>query len=353
MKKGIVLILSLLTTSTFAQMTTQRNGLAEEFGSAHCPPCKTFFDNYHPALVSLNANDTAAHLNAITYQMFYPGSDPSYNLHARQRYDYYTILGIPDLKINGSSIYTGATYQQLHTALDTSRNEPAEIKITGNYIIDPQTNIMDITVKVMPLNDIKQSLKVHVAVLEHHYTYTGNTIGQPDYYFVMRRMFPDGNGIKEDTWSSNIPKNYQYTQSFVVSNPPLYGSFDFWGNPLMSDLLVFVQDSASRKIYQSQIIKSSLPGMSIKNTEKEETIACFPNPASNLIYLGINNKRNQSYQISVYSLDGRIVHSEPTQILQAGRHSIQLNISNWTNGVYTVVIEHNQTRTIKKVVVKN
>lgn len=349
MKKAIVVMMYMGSTlAVQAQTTTQRNGLSEEFGSAHCPPCKTFFDNYHPALISINANDTAAHVNAICYQMFYPGTDPSYNLHARQRYDYYTVTGIPDLKINGRSIYTAGTQQQYYTALDTSRIEPAEIKISGSYIINPQTNTMDIVVNVTPLTSIKKSLKVHVAVLEHHYVYTGNTINQPDYYFVMRRMFPDGNGITESSWVANTQKNYVYNQTFAVNNPPAYGSFDFWGNPVMSDLLVFVQDSATRKIYQSQIIKASLPTTSIDSPEPEQGVACFPNPAKGIIYLGIMADKTEKYQISAYSIDGKQIYTSPDYVLQAGKHSIQIDVLNWPNGAYTLQIQNGRNRIVKR-----
>ncbi len=89
---------ALFTTNTGAQ-TVQRNGLAEEFSSSSCHPCKDLYEEYHPATVSIGVNETDSHVNAVHYQINFPlPVDFSYNAHAQQRYDYYPILGLPALK---------------------------------------------------------------------------------------------------------------------------------------------------------------------------------------------------------------------------------------------------------------
>ncbi len=332
-------LLCLPALSVIAQ-TTQRNGLAEEFSASTCHPCKDLNDEYHPACVSIGVNDTATHVNAMAYQMDYPGNgDLSFNLHCQQRYSYYNLWGLPSLKINGKGIATNALQPALYTALDTSRQYPSWFKINGTYLIDAAANKLRITVNIIPLISLNGKYRVHIAAVERHYAnYTDTAdVDMPDYYHVMRRMFPDGNGKAENSWTANVTKTYTYTVNYYVNNPPMMGSFDFWGNPYQSDLIAFVQDSTSKRIMQSQVIK---PAWYVASSISElnnsiSNVMCYPNPAKDYLHVGFTLEQKQNVQVQLIDLMGRELYVNKAS-LDAGAHQFNLPVQQFLPGVYTI-----------------
>lgn len=343
---SLVTLFVFLAWNTNAQ-TTQRNGLAEEFSASTCLPCKYFNDEYHPACDSIGVNDTANHVNAISYQMDYPGfGDLSYNLHAQQRYNYYFILGLPHLKVNGKGIATNLMEPMLYTALDTSRSAPAKFKITGNYGINTQTQQLNITVNVKCLTTVSGKFRVHIATIERHYKNYADTddVDMPDYYYVMRRMFPDGNGKAETSWTANVIKTYTYNVPYQINNPPSQGSFDFWNSPLSSDLIAFVQDSISKRILQSQLIKPALtvtttPGPNgIHELSPIDGFTCYPNPAKDFVHVGLTLKRKEYLLVQVYNLEGNCIYSE-THPQNIGHQRLDIPVEQFPKGLYCLRLQ--------------
>ncbi len=351
MLKPLLLVAGISSVFAASAQNVQRNGLAEEFSASTCHPCKDLYDQYHPALVSINANDTSAHVNAISYQMDYPGTgDASYNLHAQQRHDYNLVLGLPTLRINGQGINTSSTQAQLYTALDTSRNKPAHMKITGSYEVNLSAQTLDINVSVLPLTNLTGKYRVHVAVVERHYTNPANTVNMPDYYFVMRRMFPDGKGKAEYSWSANTAKTYHYNQAFSINNPPAQGSFDFWGNPLMSDVIVFVQDSVTREILQSQLILPRSP-LSVHETDFAQQVLCYPNPADNYLYFSFSNSKPIVCALQMTDASGRLMYQVEEHSFAAGVHQYAIPTGGFPKGLYFITLSSEQGRMTRKVVI--
>lgn len=347
---GLLCIGALSTRS----QTTQRNGLGEEFSASTCHPCKDFNEEYHPATVSIGVNDTANHVNSISYQMLYPGSgDLSYNQHVEQRSAFYSIFGIPHLKVNGKGIATNLLQPALYTALDTSRNAPAKFRINGSYEIDPQNSLLKITVNVIPLVSATGKYRVHIAAVERHYTNLADIadVNMPDYYHVMRRMFPDGKGKAEYSWTANTQKTYTYTAPYLVNNPPAQGSFDFWGNPYLSDLVAFVQDSTSKRIMQSQVIKPSLTPVSLKEEGKEAGhMLCYPNPANNYLHVGFTLAQQQEVQVRVTDLSGRSLYAN-TWLFYPGAHQFNVPVQELSPGLYHVELISGGNKTVKPVAI--
>lgn len=335
-------LVALISLYQASAQNTQRNGLAEEFSASSCHPCKDLNDEYHPACVSINVNDTSSHVNAIAYQMDYPGlGDLSYNLHCQQRYDYYNITGLPFLKINGKGIATNLQQSMLYTALDTSRKNPTQFNITGTYEINDNLQTLKIAVNITPLVNLSGKYRVHVAVTERHYTNNATTVNMPEYYNVMRKMFPDGTGTAEYAWTTNTTKSYSFNDFYMVNNPPAQGSFDFWGNPYMTDLIVFVQDSVSKEIIQSQVIKPA-PALSIRDIHQLSNIICYPNPAKDHVYIGFNTAKKQVVSMQVTDLTGRSVYTYSTS-LNAGTHELYLPTLQLANGAYVLRLSGEQS----------
>lgn len=333
--------------------TTQRHGLAEEFSASSCFPCKMLNDVYYPATVSIGVNDTTNHVNAISYMMNYPGNgDLSYNQHSQQRYNYYTLTGLPALKINGLGIPGNQIITPYYyTALDTSRNAPARFKIDGTYELNSQASVMNVTVNIRPLTTLSGKYRVHTAVVERQYFNYADTdyVDMPEYHYVMRRMFPDGNGKAEYSWTANVTKTYTYTASYQVNNPPAQGSFDFWGSPFLSDVIAFVQDSSTRRIMQSKLIK---PLASIATSIQEagyavQNVLCYPNPAEDDLHVSFTLEQKQEIRIQLCDLSGRIVYSD-CRPLDAGAHQLNLPMQHFSPGLYTVQVSAGRDKAAKQ-----
>lgn len=349
--KNTFLVVSLITVFDAAAQNYQRNSLIEDFSNEECHPCHDMAVNFHPAILSLSVNDTGAHVNLIAYQLDFPGSDPSYNLHAQQRADFYGVVGIPFARLNGNrGVNQQFTQQQYYDFFDTSRNATSSIKLSGSYTFNTATKQITANVTAISSSALNGPYKIYTVLTERHYHSTTSSIGMDDYYFVMRRMLPDGKGRTETVWTANIPKQFQYTATYQTSNPPAVGSFDFWGNPLMSDMVVFVQDTITKEVLQSQVFKPSFP-TSVQ--EQDKTInawLAYPNPAQNNMSIAIDLKMKTDVSFVMRDMAGKVVHSRNIITLPVGRTAFNIDVAPFSNGIYTVELSAGKERVCKQVV---
>jgi len=66
-------------------------------------------------------------------------------------------------------------------------------------------------------------------------------------------------------------------------------------------------------------------------------ISLFPNPVTDILNIRTNNTEVQSCTIEIYTIDGRLIHSEIVD-LSSTNHSIQ--VTNYTSGVYLCKINN-------------
>jgi hypothetical protein len=85
---------------------------------------------------------------------------------------------------------------------------------------------------------------------------------------------------------------------------------------------------------------------SVKNTNLG-SVGLFPNPSNAETTLKINAVSAANANISIVNILGQTVYNQ-TANLSAGHNSIRLDVSDFAAGVYNVVIESNNTSTVKK-----
>jgi hypothetical protein len=71
--------------------------------------------------------------------------------------------------------------------------------------------------------------------------------------------------------------------------------------------------------------------------EKNNKILLFPNPVEDQFNIRINSSNAQSCTIEIYSIDGRLIHSEKTA-LSSDNHAI--NVSGYASGIYLCKINN-------------
>jgi hypothetical protein len=257
------------------------------------------------------------------------------------------LTGIPAVKVNGKAVNQMFDEQSFHTTFDTSRNTPSSVTISGSYIINEATQELKLDFSATALTPLQGPYKIYAAVVERHYTNPGSSIGMFEYYFVMRKMFPDGNGKIESTWAANTAKQFQYTTTYAVNNPPLSGSFDFWGNPMFSDLVVFVQDTVTRQILQSQVIKPSTPTHIAEQDNNINNAMLYPNPAKDYVSIAFDIKQKGNATIQITDISGKTVQTLQTKELFAGRHEINITTGRLNSGTYILQLFSGNGKVVK------
>jgi len=330
---------------TGASQGVARSGLIEEFSSSTCPPCATFNATFDPLIVSNNSNAASSKFNVVKYQMNWPspGTDPSYNAHGLARRTYYSVSGIPDHFTNG---LTGGAGDQAE--IDASKANPAVAAITGTYFLKGADSII-CTVTVTPYITTTTPFKLHVAAVERQYNFTGTTT-QTNYVRIMRMMFPDGNGTTLANLTAGQSQSFTFRAKYTVGNVT-QNSLNFWGNPIGSDLVAFVQDNTNKDVIQSFATPASTT--SVNSIENISSLSVFPNPAVDFAEVGFRNTVAMNVGVRVFDMMGKMVFEKAATTYESGLNAIQIPVNQFSNGLYNVqIITNNGTLTEKITVAK-
>lgn len=79
-------------------------------------------------------------------------------------------------------------------------------------------------------------------------------------------------------------------------------------------------------------------------------ILIYPNPFSAFINVKFELNISSELQIIVYSNNGSEVYSSTLQYLQKGEHELQIDLSKYSDGIYSIVLASNEMKISKNVV---
>ena len=335
-------------TSNFAVATSSvpRNGIIEEFSSSTCAPCASFNATFDPLIQTNNVNLPSSHFNAVKYQMNWPspGNDVSYNNDGLTRRTYYNVSGIPDHFTNGAQGTSGN-----QSEIDASKTAPAYVTLSGSYEIKNDSIIAKVTVTPnFSLSGV--NYKLLLSTTEKHYQNTGNTTGQLDYYHIMRKMLPDGNGIAITSFNAGVSQTFVQRYKFTIGAVTQMSNV-FWSSPINSNLVAFLQDVSSKEILQSVSIPAAWSGVN-DITGNIKQIALFPNPATNGTNLNVNLEKATTLSINVIDALGRVVYSSSNEFGN-GEQNIFIPTNNMETGIYNVSVSTEETsQSVKLTVTK-
>lgn len=320
-----------------ATQSVVRAGLIEDFGSSSCIPCSHSAEDFDPVLLLNNANSPGANLNVIKYQMDFPGiGDRNYNIHAGSRQYYYGINGIPSLWINGTY-----SYQDNQQGIDESKTPPAYATVSGSYTIDGDS--LRVTANMIPYFTSSDSFHLKLALVQRHFsldtTDPHQLTDQTEFYHVMRRMIPNSVGFPLYTGiAANQNYSYNYAVDFAIGNVQQDDyNFNFWSDPVNTDLVIFLQGWPSRKVYQSVVVPAALPA-GVKQIENELKVLVYPNPAKDRAVVTLDIVKETSVQIHIFDALGKLVYRKDVKATQ-GRNNVVLNTEEFMPGIYSVNIQ--------------
>jgi hypothetical protein len=94
------------------------------------------------------------------------------------------------------------------------------------------------------------------------------------------------------------------------------------------------------------------------NIGLEEKVAAFgisqnfPNPASDMTRVAIESTLPADYSMRIIDLTGRVMEMRDLGILDAGTHSIDINVANYASGIYFYTVSANGHQITKKLIVE-
>ncbi|MDD3860217.1 MAG: T9SS type A sorting domain-containing protein, partial [Bacteroidales bacterium] len=154
--------------------------------------------------------------------------------------------------------------------------------------------------------------------------------GQDHLDFVCRAMYPDEYGIQMDFSSVTT-----YSNSYSISVDP---SWDVDN----CEVVVFLQNMETGNI--QQVAKEMLFSVSDVETTTDFNTVVFPNPANENIFIVADENINN---IEVINMAGQVIYTE-----NASKESIQLNVTDFSAGIYFVKVYTNSEISVHKIVVE-
>ena len=91
---------------------------------------------------------------------------------------------------------------------------------------------------------------------------------------------------------------------------------------------------------------ADIPTALIANNSQSSAITLYPNPANETVHINLSNLNDKNVFISIADVTGKTVYSQALNTLT----TVSLNISNFTNGVYFVTINGDNTHINSKLI---
>jgi len=76
----------------------------------------------------------------------------------------------------------------------------------------------------------------------------------------------------------------------------------------------------------------------------------YPNPFNSVANISVQLLNQATLNMAVYDILGREVYRSASKNLSAGRHTFQLEATEWSSGVYFIQINSGEDQDIKKIV---
>jgi len=177
--------------------------------------------------------------------------------------------------------------------------------------------------------------------LQKYYNFPGAYYSQKDFYHVMRRMFPDGNGTFINT-TDGVPQtvsfNHTATLVSIASGTPASGTYNTWiANNLTYEYVVWIEDAISHQIIQSGSATQAVTTGLVKLAENS-SIGIFPNPAKDYAIVGIKLNKPAVADLLIYDMSGKLIYINKGANVGEGQSEIKINTSEMAPGTYNIVV---------------
>ena len=305
-----------------ASGSTTRFPLYEKFSSATCSPCASFNGTYFNPFLSSHPGE----FSLICYQVNWPGSgDPYYTAEVGSRVSYYGVTGAPTLYVD-SKDGTNWSASLLESDLTSALAKPAYFSIDATKSLVGN----DMTVQVNTTPYLTGNFILYVAVVEKLTTGNIASNGETEFHNVMMKMMPDASGtavnFTHDVLSSN---NLQTT----LTGLNIEEMTDL-------DVIVFIQDPATKAIMQSKVATEALSTNSFANSSK---LKLYPNPSNGIVKINTVSP----VDVVVMDITGKVVYT-----MNQVTNETQMNLSSLQKGIYMAKVISGGSEETQKIILK-
>ena len=240
----------------------------------------------------------------LEYHTSFPGEDP-FNIHNSSvpatRSFYYGVAETPYSLLDGGYAprfrigYVPDRLDQKDLKAASLMESPFNIEINAEYSSD---NVVA-EVEVTALRDLEPAERiVHIVVYEKLITGVSTNNGASNFLNVVKDMLPNSAGTAVfEEWEKDETRTFSFTWEY--SN--VY-------DPDMIRIASFIQDDATKEVYQASSDDTTNLTTSIGEAEPEIGIFnVYPNPATENIFVHIDNKEKREYILELYDQLGRSV----------------------------------------------
>jgi len=339
--------------------------LFEVLTSSTCPPCQPGNVNFHSIVDTKNAKDYVQ----IKYQQNFPSTgDPYATAESVARRAYYGVNSIPSMQIDGGWNQNANNFTE--SDYTTAASKQTFLSLLGTYSMDTFDKKMSIKVRYTPLADLSSltTAKLHIAIVETITTKNKKTNGETEFYYVMKKMIGNQNGMPLSNMAKNVSVDVDTSFTFVGNyRLPANGQTSSYINHATENsvenfsnlrVVAWVQANdagfpESKYVIQAyNLTDLSQGGVGIKSTALDEnSFAIYPNPATEFATLNYNLTKETTMEIKLMDIAGKVVFQSTKMTKDAGEHENIIHTSELSNGIYNMVLNVDGKIITKKLVV--
>jgi hypothetical protein len=257
---------------------------------------------------------------------------------------YYNLSTVPHTRIDGWVPPTdeGPFTQWGVTQYDREVLNLSEAQITATAESD--NGEITVNVSFSANDDILQPTILHVAVIEETIDVTANSLSgrilsnESKFKYVLKKLLPSASGTKY----TKLDSAELVTETFTYANPILFSPSDDLA------VVVFLQDEATKKVYQSYIIRDITDPGSLTAVDAERIIGIYPNPADKEIMVELAVPVKERTPLRMYDQMGKMVRE---LWLEKGETTKTLVTQDYAAGMYLVQVQTPVGLVRKKVIV--
>jgi len=282
------------------------------------------------AIVQEFVEENSSMVIDLQYHTDYPGDDPMNQNNPDPpsvRAFNYGVPVVPYAVLDG-----GYGHEYRYDFSDESEQPNEEALKSSSLVISPfdltlTTNFLANRLEGQVLVSCKEegfdsNIQLYVVVLEELVTaYTG-TNGATEFRNVVLDILPTAAGkLLGNEWGDGVSSNLNFSWDYASHLED------------MEDLMVvaFIMNRDRNQILQSEVIHYT-PGTGLEDRAAgDRSLAIFPNPAGNHVFVNFGTDPVQAGSISIVDLAGRIVH---TAEVYPGYTIQKLDISELKEGIY-------------------
>lgn len=339
MKKGLILAL-IIFVSVFVNAGGKKV-LVEVFTNSHCGICPNAHNAINNYLV-INSDK----INYIYYHMAFPYPDDQLNLvntsDPAGRNNYYgPFIFTPVVFFNGTQ------QQNIYSSWENTLNAMAAEQSNFDITLSGTKNGGEIEVASQVTSTgaaADSNLVIHFIIVED-VIYAGRN-GITDHKHTMRKMITSPTGE-----SFSILPGGTETVTKQISLDPLW-------NPEKLKVIVFVQNSGSKEVYQSALIDYA--NLNITGIGENEKIPGkfnlsqnYPNPFNPSTTISYDVPVASHISLKVYDVLGNEIAELVDDFKQAGSYKVGFSINNFSiksSGVFFYSLKAGTTKSVKKMI---